>query len=176
MANYRRNYIEGGIYFFTLTMSDRKSSLLVDEVELLRKSFKRVQQELPFNIDAIVILPEHLHCVWTLPLGDFDYSTRWKKIKAGFSRCLPKAEKRRESQIKKGESGIWQRRFWEHTLRDEEDFLRHVEYIHYNPVKHGYVRSVREWPYSSFHRYVRDGRYPADWADYPDNEAGCFGE
>jgi len=176
MTNYRRNFIKGGIYFFTVTLSNRKSRLLIDEIELLRQSFQRVRNEMPFDINAMVVLPEHLHCVWSMPVGDSDFSTRWKKIKAGFSRCLPKAGQRRESQIKKGERGIWQRRYWEHTLRDEEDFLRHVEYIHYNPVKHGHVRRVSDWPYSTFHRYVREGKYPADWADCPADDTGCFGE
>jgi len=176
MTNYRRNFIKGGIYFFTVTLSNRKSRLLIDEIELLRQSFQEVKKESPFVIDAMVVLPEHLHCVWTMPEGDADFPTRWKKIKAGFSRHIPKTGQRRESQIKKGERGIWQRRYWERTLRDENDFLRHVEYIHYNPVKHGHVRSVKDWPYSTFHRYVREGKYPADWADYSDKDTGSFGE
>lgn len=176
MTNYRRNFVEGGSYFFTLTLADRKSRLLLDEAEPLRQAFQRIKKELPFNLDAMVVLPEHLHCIWTLPGDDSDFSTRWKKIKAGFSRRLPKTERPRESYIRKGERGIWQRRYWEHTLRDEDDFARHVEYIHYNPVKHGHVRMVREWPHSSFHRYVREGKYPIDWAGCPDSEMGCFGE
>ena len=176
MTNYRRNFIEGGSYFFTLSLADRNTRLLIDNVELLRQSFRQTKKDLPFNLDSIVVLPEHLHCIWTLPDGDSDFSTRWKKIKARFSSGLPKTEKRTESRIKKGERGIWQRRFWEHTLRDEEDFIRHVEYIHYNPVKHGYVSRVKEWSHSSFHRYVRDGSYPLEWAGCSDNETSSFGE
>ena len=176
MANYRRNFIEGGSYFFTLVLADRTNELLIDNIELLRQSFKQTKKDLPFDINAIVALPEHLHCIWTLPVGDSDFSTRWKKIKARFSRGIPKTEIRRSSLLKKVERGIWQRRYWEHTLRDEEDFIQHVEYIHYNPVNHSFVSQVKDWPYSSFHRYVRDSSYPSEWAGYSDDEISFFGE
>ena len=176
MTNYRRNLIQGGSYFFTLTLLDRKNQLLIDQIDLLRKSFRQVKKGHPFDIDTIVVLPEHLHCVWTLSTGDSDFSIRWKKIKAGFSRGIPKTEERSKSRINKGERGIWQRRYWEHTLRNEKDFIRHVEYIHYNPVKHGYVSQVKEWPYSSFHRFVNGGKYPLNWAGCSGNEIDCAGE
>lgn len=125
--------------------------------------------------DAIVVLPEHLHTIWTLPAGDCDYATRWRLIKSRFSRGMPTGERILRSRLGKGERGIWQRRYWEHTLRDELDYARHVDYIHINPVKHDYVNSVAEWPYSSFHRYVDMGVYPADWADTGENNM-AFGE
>ena len=114
-------------------------------------------------MDAVVILPDHLHCVWRLPDGDADYSTRWSLIKATFSRSLARGERRSASRIKRGERGIWQRRFWEHCLRDENDYARHVDYIHWNPVKHGHVDRATDWAYSSFHRYVARGVYASDW-------------
>jgi putative transposase len=115
-------------------------------------------------MEAIVILPDHLHCIWTLSEGDDDFSTRWRQIKAAFSRQLPKTERHSQSRLNKGERGIWQRRFWEHAIRGDADYQRHVDYIHYNPVKHGYVTRVVDWPYSSFHRFVRLGVYPSGWA------------
>lgn len=112
---------------------------------------------------AVVVLPDHLHCIWTLPEGDADYSIRWSLIKATFSRSLARGERRSVSRMKRGERGIWQRRFWEHCLRDENYYVRHVDYIHWNPVKHGHVQHVTEWAYSSFHRYVARGVYALDW-------------
>ena len=111
----------------------------------------------------LLFLPEHLHCIWTLPPDEADYSLRWGLIKSGFSRLVAGNEIRSESRIKRGERGIWQRRFWEHMIRDEKDFERHVNYIHYNPVKHGWVKRVSDWPYSSFHAHARKGIYPLDW-------------
>jgi REP-associated tyrosine transposase len=139
-------------------------------------AFHRVQDELPFRMEAIVVLPDHLHCLWTLPPADADFSTRWKRIKALFSAGVPRTEPRSASRIAKGERGVWQRRFWEHTVRDDEDWRRHVDYIHYNPVKHGYAARVADWPYSSFHRYVRVGAYPRDWGGGPGEEGAEFGE
>lgn len=175
MTNYRRNFIAGGSYFFTVTLSDRSSRLLVEKVDLLKEAIHSVKTEKPFDTVAMVVMPEHLHCIWTLPPDDADYSTRWKMIKARFSREIPKEEKRSESRISKGERGIWQRRFWEHTIRDEMDFQRHMDYIHFNPVKHGYVSRVVDWQHSTFHRYVRDEWYQADWAGKVDGDGG-FGE
>ena len=163
MTKYRRNRVEGGTYFFTVTLRDRSSSLLVKHVDLLRAAVRDVKARRPFQIDAWVVLPEHMHCVWTLPERDKDYSTRWKEIKTLFSKSLAKIEFRDPVRIKKGERGIWQRRFWEHTIRDMDDFARHVDYIHLNPCKHGLVKRVRDWPYSSFHRYVNAGIYSEDW-------------
>ncbi len=167
MPRYIRRRVDGGTYFFTIVLMNRGSRLLLEHVELLRTAFRHVRARRPFDIDAIVILPDHLHCIWTLPTGDHDYSTRWRLIKHYFSRALPSGESRSRSRTRRGERGLWQRRFWEHTIRDENDFDRHVEYIHYNPVKHGYVDRPIDWPYSSFHRYVSRGIYPATWCTCP---------
>lgn len=163
MVLYRRNRITGGTYFFTVTLRDRKSTLLVDRIDPLRAAFRTVKRAHPFRIDAMVILPEHLHAIWTLPPEGDDYSGRWRAIKALFTRSLAKSG-HRMARNPKGEYDLWQRRFWEHTIRDDEDLRRHVEYIHFNPVKHGQVARVSDWPYSTFHRYVRLGVYPIDWA------------
>ena len=114
-------------------------------------------------IDACVVLPDHMHCIWTLPLGDTDYTLRWRLIKAAFSKSLPKTEQRSKVRVARGERGVWQRRFWEHTVRDERDYSTHVDYVHFNPVKHGYVKHAADWPYSTFHRYVTQEVYPHDW-------------
>ena len=165
MTAYRRAIIDGATYFFTVNCAERHGNkILTDNIDLLRKSFSKVKGNHPFIIDAIVILPDHLHCIWTLPPGDADYKTRWALIKAGFSRAIPLGEKRSVSRVKRGERGIWQRRYWEHVIRDNHDFERHVDYIHWNPVKHSWVDRVRDWPYSSFHAYVGRGVYPVDWA------------
>ena len=164
MTSYRRAKTPGGVYFFTVNLAERQCTTLVDHIALLKRSFREVQKAYPFRIDALVILPDHLHAVLTLPDGDADYSGRWRRIKAAFSTALPSTERRSASRRSKGERGIWQRRFWEHLIRDEEDYARHVDYIHFNPVKHGHVKWVRDWPYSTFHRFVREGKYPLDWA------------
>ena len=164
MTAYRRTKIQSATYFFTVNCAERRNNqLLTDHIDLLRQVFRSVQEKYPFIIDAIVIPPDHLHCIWTLPPDDSNYQTRWTLIKAGFSRAIPNNERRSASRIKRGERGLWQRRYWEHLIRDERDFEQHVDYIHWNPVKHGWVRKVREWPWSSFHRYVRKGIYPVDW-------------
>lgn len=119
-------------------------------------------------IDAWVVLPDPMHCVWTLPPGDDDFSNRWKAIKIRFVQALPRTERRSVVRIAKGERGVWQRRFWEHVIRDEVDYARHVDYVHWNPIKHGLVQRLADWPYSSFHRYVESGIYPPDWAGAPD--------
>jgi putative transposase len=136
-----------------------------ENISLLREAFRYVIQKYSFTIDAIVILPDHIHCMWTLPESDYDYSVRWRLLKSYFSRrCDGKYKnKPSESRQKKKEQASWQRRYWEHLVRDENDFTRHVEYIHYNPVKHGLVRAPIDWEYSSFRRYVRDGIYDRDW-------------
>ncbi|MBC7946083.1 MAG: transposase, partial [Burkholderiales bacterium] len=164
MTNYRRNFIPGGTFFFTVVLAQRSAQLLVQHVDTLKSAFRTTRLDHPFSVEAVVVLPDHLHCIWTLPPEDCDFATRWKKIKASFSRHIPKDEQRSASRIDKGERGIWQRRYWEHTIRDERDLQTHVDYIHFNPVKHGYVDRVRDWPYSSFHRYVRSGMCPLDWA------------
>ena len=162
MVHYRRIRLEGGTYFFTVTLADRRARVLTDHVDLLRSVFRRVQGERPFKIVAMVVLPDHLHAIWTLPAGDADYSGRWRAIKAGFTRDLV-AGGMPLVRNDKGEYDLWQRRFWEHTVRDESDLAGHVEYIHFNPVKHGLVKQVRDWPWSSFHQYVRRGWLAEDW-------------
>jgi putative transposase len=160
---YRRSKTGGGTYFFTINLAQRSQQLLVEHIEPLRVAMAGVKARHPFAIEAVVILPDHLHSIWTLPPGDWDYPTRWMLIKSGFSRQLPKGERVNASRRTKGERGIWQRRYWEHTIRDDQDFRRHVDYVHYNPVKHGYVCRPSDWPYSSIHGYIRDGLLPADW-------------
>lgn len=164
MTAYRRHYVPGGTYFFTVALAERSRGLLVDHIDLLRASFRHIKTAHPFDIVAIVILPDHLHTVWALPEGDCDYSTRWRQIKSSFSRALPHGERISASRKAKAERGIWQRRFWEHTIRDEADLTRCVDYIHFNPVKHDYVSSVSDWPHSSFHHFVENGFYPHHWA------------
>ncbi len=176
MTSYRRNFAPGASYFFTVNLRDRRSRLLFDHVELLRAAFRATHRRHMFTIDAIAVLPDHLHTTWTLPEADADFPLRWALIKADFSRRLPKAEPISQSRLRKRERGIWQRRFWEYTLRDENDFARHIDYIHYNPIKHGHVDRVADWPFSSFHRMVRLGIYSEDWAGAADEENSAFGE
>jgi len=176
MANYRRNFVPGGSFFFTVNLAERRRRLLTTHIDLLRRAFRYVRRRHPFQIEAIVVLPDHLHAVWTLPQDDADFARRWRLIKSTFSHSLPTGERISASRARKGERGIWQRRYWEHTLRDEADFARHVDYIHFNPVKHGHVTRVRDWPHSSFQRMVKLGIYPLDWAgDVAENEQ-TFGE
>ena len=164
MPNYRRLFIPGGTWFFTVNLLQRRGNdLLVREIDLLRQTVRRVRTKYPFHIDAWVVMPDHLHCVLTLPPGDSDFSTRWRLIKSGFSRALPKTERRSAVRQAAGERGIWQRHFWEHWIRDEGDYQHHIDYIHVNPLKHGYVKRVQDWPYSTFHRYVAAGVYPLNW-------------
>ena len=162
MVDYRRNYVCGGNYFFTVNLRDRGSRLLLEEINLLRCCMRSVQKVYPFRVDAVVILPEHMHVIWTLPETDRNYSSRWRRIKSAFTRgLLQRAHLRRKN--KRHEYDVWQHRFWEHTIRNDRDFENHVNYIHYNPVKHGWVRRVVDWPYSSFHRYVKRGLLSEDW-------------
>ena len=134
---YRRAYHAGATYFFTVNLADRSLRLLVDHIDALRDAVRHVRRDHPFNIIAWVVLPDHLHAIWQLPDGDADFSTRWALIKANFSRRVPTGERIRDSRRQKGERGIWQRRFWEHLIRDDRDLQIHVDYIHFNPVKHG---------------------------------------
>ena len=161
---YRRFWVPGGTYFFTVNLADRSQTLLVDRIDILRAAFRTVKSKHPFHVDALVVLPDHLHAIWTLPENDHDFAVRWALIKSHFSRQLPKIEYCRDSRIKKRERGIWQRRYWEHLIRNNNDFQRHIDYIHFNPVKHGLVKTAIEWPYSSFHQYVNDGIYPQNWS------------
>jgi len=164
MTNYRRDRTPGGTWFFTVTLANRKSDLLTKEIHCLREAVRAVRHDWPFHIDAWVVLPDHIHAVWTLPEGDRDFSTRWRLIKSCFSRGLPRMERVAASRLRKRERGIWQRRFWEHRIRDENDYRRHVDYVHINPLKHGYVEQVIDWPFSTFHRFVEQGQYTPDWA------------
>ncbi|MFT4255879.1 MAG: transposase [Pseudoxanthomonas sp.] len=175
MSNYRRAWVPGGTYFFTVNLLRRDQRLLIEQVDALRCAFRQTRIAHPFDLSAIVILPDHLHCLWRLPAGDADNAVRWRSIKTIFSRALPAGEYRSARRLAKGERGIWQRRYWEHLIRDERDFAAHVDYIHINPVKHGHVLRVVDWPYSSFHRYAHRGDLPVDWAGAPE-ATGSFGE
>jgi len=171
---YRRANFPGATYFFTVNLADRQRCLLVEHVDLLRSVMREVKQRHPLYIEAMVVLPDHLHVIWRLPEHDADFALRWSLIKAGFSRGLPKKEDISASRASKRERGIWQRRYWEHLIRDEADFERHVDYIHYNPVKHDHVVKPIDWPHSSIHRYVREGVLVADWGGV--DEYGAYGE
>ena len=160
---YRPAKISGRTYFFTVNLAERDRTTLVDHVDSLRLAMREVIARHPFDIDAMVILPDHLHDLWTLPAGDCNYPMRWALIKAGFSRRIPLGERCNPNRISKGERGIWQRRYWEHLIRDEQDYGRHVDYIHYNPVKHGNAVRASDWPYSSIHRYIAAGRLDRNW-------------
>jgi len=168
MSHYLRYRVTGGCYFFTVNLRNREQHLLIEYINELRQAFHVVKKQYPFYIDAIVILPEHLHCILTLPENDDDFSGRWREIKKYFSKQLPMTEYRSKVRIKRHERGIWQRRFWEHAIRDKEDYIRHVDYIHYNPVKHGWVKQVKDWKYSSFHRFVEKDIYPLEWGSAVD--------
>jgi putative transposase len=176
VTDYRRNFVPGGSFFFTVNLADRRLRLLSEHIDGLRAAFREVRQRRPFTIDAMVVLPDHLHTVWTLPEEDADFATRWRQIKSKFSRALPAVEQISSSRAAKGERGIWQRRYWEHTIRDENDFMRHIDYVHINPLKHGLVTRVIDWPYSSFHSMVKLGVYPEDWAGDQAELSGNFGE
>ena len=171
MPNYRRNYVQGGTYFFTVTLKNRNSTLMVDHIAHLKFAFNKVKNTHPFHINALVVLPEHLHCIWTLPEGDDNYPARWRAIKTLF--C---------SQVGKelnlvSRKGIWQWGYWEHTIRSDSDFAAHINYVHFNPVKHGHVLKVMDWPYSTFHWYVSNGVYQKDWGGENEKfEKNDFGE
>ena len=165
MPDYRRAWHSGGTYFFTVnTLRRRGCALLTQHIDSLRTAVRAVRHTHPFRIHGWVVLPDHLHCVIELPPGDADFATRWRLIKGGFSRRIPATERRSAVRVARGERGIWQRRYWEHLIRDDQDFAAHMDYVHFNPVKHGHVGRVIDWPYSTFHARVADGIYPADWA------------
>ena len=161
---YRRARTAGGTYFFTVNLANRSSHLLVERVDDLRNAVRVVKQRHPFDIVAWVVLPDHMHAIWTLPAEDADFSTRWMLIKGAFARRCTPGEALGASRSSKGERGIWQRRFWEHQIRDEDDLQRHVDYIHINPVKHGHAARAADWPWSSIHRGIRAGELTSDWA------------
>lgn len=173
MVQYRRNYIAGGTYFFTVNLRDRRGSLLVEHIDALRNIVRNVKAELPFVIDAMVVLPDHWHAVWTLPTDDAGYARRLRLIKARFTKHLLRVGVN-IAKDGRGEYQLWQKRFWEHTIRDERDFEAHVNYVHINPVKHGHVARAIDWPHSTMQRYVERGLMPADWACA--HEEGRFGE
>jgi putative transposase len=174
MPNYRRNFVPGGTYFFTVNLLDRKQDLLIRHVNALRAAVTTVRRSHPFEIVAWVVLPDHMHCIWTLPPGDANYSERWRLIKLLFARAVPKGEPISSMRKERHERGIWQRRFWEHTIRDEADLNSHIDYIHYNPVKHGHAIEATEWSHSTIHRFIKEGVLETDWGDSAID--GAFGE
>ena len=181
MSNYRRATAEGGCYFFTVNTHRRQPILVNADVRAaLREAIQSVRTTLPFAIDAWVLLPDHLHCLWTLPSGDVDFSTRWRLIKTKVTQSCGARLMREDFMTlrrkEKRQGSLWQNRFWEHQIRDERDFARHLDYIHWNPVKHGHITAVADWPYSSFHRYVTDGIYPNDWATGEERGGAEFGD
>ena len=175
MPDYRRHRVPGGTYFFTVNLRDRSTSLLVDHIDLLRACVRRARQLAPFHIDAWVVLPDHMHALWTLPPDDTAYPRRWHTIKRAFSIALPAQETISPSRQHQGERGIWQRRYWEHTIRDDTDYAAHMDYIHFNPVKHGLAPTPAAWPYTSFHTCGACGLYPPTWATTPP-ETRQYGE
>jgi putative transposase len=176
MPRYRRAKIAGGTFFFTVAIADRSDDLLVREIERLRRVYRSVQIRHPFETIAICVLPDHLHALWSLPDGDADFPRRWNLIKSGFSRGLDAAAALTGRRVTKREKGLWQRRYWEHAIRNEADLARHIDYIHFNPVKHALVSRVSDWPHSSFHQYVAHGDLLEDWGGDVREIAGSFGE
>ncbi len=168
MPNYRRTFLAGGTFFFTLVTQGRRR-LFADATARrdLGEAIRAVQAEQPFEMKAVVLLPEHLHCIWTLPDEDDDYSSRWARIKRLFVESWGAAGGDEaaisRARLRRHECGIWQKRFWEHRIRNDRDMIRHVNYIHYNPVKHGLVRCPHAWAHSSFQRWVTEGYYKKDW-------------
>ena len=177
MPDFRRFFAPGGTFFFTVVTYGRRPLFRAPVARrLLRDAIAQTKRLRPFDMPGIVLLPDHLHCLWTLPSADSDFSTRWRKIKEAFTRAYIRAGGCEipisAGQRRKGLRAVWQQRFWEHTIRDEEDFGRHLDYIHYNPVKHGVARCAHEWAFSSFHRWVREGIYEADWCCFCRGPAG----
>jgi len=160
---YRRSLVKGGTYFFTVTLADRRSDLLVRDIDHLRTVTRTIQQRHPFQIVAAVVLPDHLHTIWELPEGDADYPQRWALIKSAFARAIPKTELIAPNRVARRERAIWQRRYWEHQIRDDIDLQTHVDYVHHNPVKHGHAVRAEDWPYSSIHRFIREGLLKRGW-------------
>jgi putative transposase len=170
MSEYRRYYVPGGTYFFTVVTYQRRPILIDTPARAcLREALASVRDRWPFTIVAMVLLPNHLHAVWTLPFSDANYSTRWRLIKERFTRHFldhvgaAEGPTPSPSRSRRQEQNVWQRRFWEHVCRDEDDLKRCVDYVHWNPKKHGFVRQVGQWRWSTFHRYVRRGEYDSDW-------------
>ena len=163
MSNYRRSQQKGGSFFFTVALANRQSHLLIQYIDYFKQAYRKVWQNYPFESVAVCVLPDHVHAIWTLPPDDCNYSLRWQLIKRYFSRHFNVSQTRSHSKIKHREKGIWQRRFWEHEIRDEQDLQRCIDYVHFNPVKHGYAARCIDWEYSTFHRYVRLGMLPENW-------------
>ena len=168
MPNYHRSLVEGGTFFFTVVTYQRKPILTIEQPrEILRQAWLDVTARFPFETVAVCLLPDHLHCIWRLPEGDANYAMRWKELKSGFTRRylreIGPGGERNASRQKRQEAAIWQRRFWEHTIEGEDDLEVDLDYIHYNPIKHGLVERAMDWPYSSFARYVKEGIYEEDW-------------
>jgi len=182
MSRYRRSHAQGAAYFFTVNTHERQPLLTSVPVrQALREAIAEVRSRAPFIIHAWVLLPDHLHYIWELPPGDAAFGMRWSSIKRLVTQSCGAREETTAttsaSRIKRREGSLWQRRFWEHQIRDENDWVRHADYIHFNPVKHGHVQRVSDWPYSTFHRYVKEGLYTADWGSVlPSESVGDFGE
>ncbi|WP_342243790.1 REP-associated tyrosine transposase [Pseudomonas sp. OTU5201] len=176
MVNYRRARVSGACYFLTLALKDRRRDLLVCYQDELRQSLRQTMVRLPFRLPAIVVLPDHLHLLMELPAEDADFSSRVRRLKSGFVSLLRDKPGAGLVFNSKGEANVWQRRFWEHMIRDERDYAAHMDYIHFNPVRHGLVNAVRDWPLSSFHRFVRQGLLPVDWAGGAELDVASAGE
>ena len=174
MPKYIRSQLAGATYFFTLTLAQCQTQFLTDNIHLFRQAYQRANALHPLTTVAICVLPDHLHAIWQMPVDDGDFALRWRMIKSNFSRNFGANQQRSNSKIKHREKGIWQRRYWEHQIRDEIDLQRHVDYIHYNPVKHGLVSQVKDWPHSTFHKYVAQGIYTENWGGFDDDDT--FGE
>ncbi|MFC4669275.1 transposase [Seohaeicola nanhaiensis] len=176
MSSYSRRRIPGATYFFTVNLASRGGSDLTDRIDLLRSAYRKTVVEHPVFCDAMVILPDHLHAVWTLPAQDAGFPERWRKIKARFSHAIGEERRRSSSKLAKRELGVWQRRYWEHLIRDDADYRAHVAYCWGNPVKHGYVARAVDWPFSSIHRDIRAGRVEAEWSgSMPEGDFGEWG-
>ena len=184
MTWYRRADRKGGTYFFTVITYNRRRFLTTDLArKCLKQAIEEIQAKRPFQIEGICLLPDHLHCIWKLPEDDNDFSIRWGGIKSLFTFYYMdqggKEGTRNKSRQRSGEAAIWQRRFWEHLIRDQQDYAKHMDYIHYNPVKHGLVSSVADWPWSTFHRYVKEGFYDFQWGKQVSSwidQFNCVGE
>jgi putative transposase len=167
MSNYRRNYVPGGTYFFTVVTHQRPFLTSDAARASLHQAIETIRLKWPFEIVAIVLLPDHWHSVWTLPRGDSRYPLRLRQIKDAFTRSYLESggqeSRQARSRTKHGMRGVWQKRFWEHTIDDEQDLKGCVDYIHWNPKKHGLVRSIKDWQWSSFHRFAAAGEYALDW-------------
>lgn len=177
MSDYRRARDAGACYFFTLVTHRRQPLLTQSSLrQALREAIVKVRRAHPFLIHGWVLLPDHLHCLWQLPEGDADFGLRWSLIKRLTSQAFPSEAAISLSRSLRRESGLWQRRFWEHRIRDDQDYRRHLDYLHWNPVRHGLVEQVGDWPWSSYHRLVREGVYPADWGGAGGDDKAAFGE